>query len=56
MGGCSVGACAWTGDPLGLDTRVNSSIDPDGTDEEGPEWDCDRGFPDDAEEEDDGEE
>jgi hypothetical protein len=36
------------------DPRVNSSIDPDGTDDEGPTWDPDRGFPDDAEEEDDG--
>lgn len=33
------------------DPRVNSSVDPELTDEEGPEWDCDRGFPDDAEDE-----
>ncbi len=35
------------------DPRVNSSIDPDGTDEEGPPWDPDAGFPDEA---DDGDE
>lgn len=35
------------------DTSVNGSIDPELIDDDGPEWDCDRGFPEDAEEEDD---
>ena len=38
------------------DTSVNGAIDPEFTDEEGPLWDGDAGFPDEAEDEDDGDE
>jgi len=36
------------------DTSVNGSIDPE-TDEDGPPWDPDAGFPDEAEDEDEDE-
>jgi len=35
------------------DSSVNGSIDPEFTDEEGPLWDVDAGFPDEPDEDDD---